>query len=199
MSATVLPRTTQPPGSVAPGIALSVSLAVGAWFVLIFLLGARDAFSALPGELPLRILFAVTVPIAAFLLLYRLSGAFRDLVLGFDLRLATGIQAWRFAGLGFVALYTHGVLPGVFAWPAGLGDIAIGVTAPLVILALIRRWTCAADHSSSGSVGHSRSRSGREHQHARRCISRQLAGANKTAVRLTLSSGFLIPLFVIRI
>jgi hypothetical protein len=27
---------------------------------------------------------------------------------------------------------TYGVLPGLFAWPAGLGDIAIGVTAPLI-------------------------------------------------------------------
>ena len=49
-----------------------------------------------------------------------------------------GMQAWRFAGLGFLALYAHGVLPGFFAWPAGLGDIAIGVTAPWVILALIQ-------------------------------------------------------------
>src|SRR5262249_11237234 len=37
------------------------------------------------------------------------------------------------------ALYVHGVLPGAFAWPAGLGDIAIGVTAPWVALALVRR------------------------------------------------------------
>ena len=52
---------------------------------------------------------------------------------------ATAIQAWRAGGLGFLALYAHGVLPGAFAWPAGLGDIAIGVTAPWVALALIRR------------------------------------------------------------
>jgi hypothetical protein len=31
------------------------------------------------------------------------------------------------------------VLPGAFAWPAGLGDIAIGVTAPLVAVALVHR------------------------------------------------------------
>jgi hypothetical protein len=30
------------------------------------------------------------------------------------------------------------VLPGAFAWPAGLGDIAIGVTAPWVARALVR-------------------------------------------------------------
>jgi hypothetical protein len=33
----------------------------------------------------------------------------------------------------------HGVLPGVFAWPAGLGDIAIGITAPWVAYTLVHR------------------------------------------------------------
>jgi hypothetical protein len=56
-----------------------------------------------------------------------------------DLGLITGIQAWRFAGLGFLALYAHGVLPGVFAWPAGVGDIAIGLTAPWMALRLTRK------------------------------------------------------------
>jgi hypothetical protein len=51
----------------------------------------------------------------------------------------TGIQACRFAGFGFLALYAHGVLPGLFAWPAGLGDVAIAVTAPWVVLALLRQ------------------------------------------------------------
>jgi len=41
--------------------------------------------------------------------------------------------------LGFIALYAYGVLPGLFAWPAGLGDMAIGATAPLVVLALRRQ------------------------------------------------------------
>jgi hypothetical protein len=46
--------------------------------------------------------------------------------------------------LGEVALYTYGVLPGPFAWPAGLGDIAIGLTAPWVMRALQRRPEFAA-------------------------------------------------------
>ena len=64
--------------------------------------------------------------------------------MNFDLRLAAGIQAWRFAGLGFLALYANGVLPGLFAWPAGVGDMAVGLTAPWVMLALIRRPEFAA-------------------------------------------------------
>ncbi len=79
------------------------------------------------------------MPVFIFLALFRSAAGFRDYVLAADLQLATGVQAWRFAGFGFLALYAHGVLPGLFAWPAGLGDIAIGSTAPWVVLALVRR------------------------------------------------------------
>ena len=54
------------------------------------------------------------------------------------------MPAWRFAGFVFLALYAYRVLPGVFAWPAGLGDTAIGFTAPWVALALIRQPRFAA-------------------------------------------------------
>jgi hypothetical protein len=50
-----------------------------------------------------------------------------------------GMQAWRLAGLGFLSLYAQKALPAVFALPAGLGDMAIGVTAPWIILALVRQ------------------------------------------------------------
>jgi hypothetical protein len=58
--------------------------------------------------------------------------------------LLTGIQAWRFAGIAFIALYAQHLLPGYFAWPAGLGDIAIGLSAPLVMRALRRDSAFAA-------------------------------------------------------
>ncbi len=109
------------------------------WFVVVFLLGADGAIARPPGTPPLPILIAVTAPVLVFLGAYRGSPAFRAYVLSLDLPLATAIQAWRAGGLGFLALYAHGVLPGAFAWPAGLGDIAIGVTAPWVALALVRR------------------------------------------------------------
>jgi len=35
-------------------------------------------------------------------------------------------------------LYAHNILPAVFALPAGLGDMAVGLTAPWMMLALIR-------------------------------------------------------------
>jgi hypothetical protein len=102
------------------------------WLVVVFLLGAAGAFVRPPGTPPLPILIGATAPLVVFLAAYWGSAAFHAYVLAIDLPLATAVQAWRAGGLGFLALYAHGVLPGVFAWPAGLGDIAIGVTAPWV-------------------------------------------------------------------
>ena len=79
------------------------------------------------------------MPLGLFLVLLRLSGSFREFVLTLDPRLLVAIQAWRFEGIGFLALYASRVLPGMFALPAGLGDIAIGATAPWLVLTLIRQ------------------------------------------------------------
>jgi hypothetical protein len=74
----------------------------------------------------------------ALLLLYRTPRSFHDFVLSADVALLTATQSWRFAGVGFIALNLLGFLPGYFAWPAGLGDMAIAITAPWVALALAR-------------------------------------------------------------
>ncbi len=39
----------------------------------------------------------------------------------------------------FLAFYAFGLLPGPFAWPAGVGDAAVGLAAPFVLLAMLRR------------------------------------------------------------
>ena len=144
MSNAVLSQPAQPRSPVLPGIKSAVAVVLAIWFTLVILLGAGGVFVTPPGTPPLPILIGVTAPIIVFFAGFWMSHLFREFVLAADLRLMMAIQAWRFAGLGFLALYTHGVLPGVFAWPAGLGDIAIGVTAPWVLVALIRRPSFAA-------------------------------------------------------
>ncbi len=114
------------------------------WLLLAFTLGANDAFAREPGAPPLPILVGFLTPILIFLVAFWTVGPFRDFMMSFDLPVMVGIQAWRFGGLGFIALYAYGILPGLFAWPAGLGDMVIGVTAPLVILALRRQPAFAA-------------------------------------------------------
>jgi len=134
MSTAVLSGSSHSDASVGSVVAAVVAV----WLALVFVLGAQEAFISRPGTPPLPIFFGFAAPIALFLIAYRASRRFRDFVLRFDLRLATGVQAWRFAGLGFIALYAQHILPGVFAWPAGLGDIAIGLTAPALALAISR-------------------------------------------------------------
>ncbi len=109
------------------------------WFAFVTFVAGGGHLSGPPGTPPIALLLSVVTPVVVFLIAYRVFATFRHFVLTFDLRLAAGIQAWRFAGLGFLALYANGVLPGVFAWPAGVGDMIVGMTAPWVMLALIRR------------------------------------------------------------
>jgi hypothetical protein len=95
----------------------------------------------------LPIFFGFAVPLVAFFAAYFGWNAFREFILGADLRLAASMQAWRFAGFGFLSLYAHGVLPGLFAFPAGLGDMAVAVNAPWIVLGLIRRRSFATSRS----------------------------------------------------
>jgi hypothetical protein len=139
MSNVALPRSEPTSSPIASGSRLVTGVVLVIWLTLVILLGADGAFVTSPGTPPLPILIAVTAPIVVFLAGYWMSSSFHELVLTTDPRLMMGIQAWRFAGLGFLALYVHGVLSGIFALPAGLGDIAIAITAPWILVALIRQ------------------------------------------------------------
>ena len=139
MTTTVLPRPAESQPSGLSAIRLSVILVLTAWFLLVVSLGAVGAFVGRPGTPPVGIAIGVGAPLLLFFAWLRLSQSFRDFVLSLDLRFIAGIQAWRWAGLGFLSLYAHNVLPAVFALPAGLGDMAIGFTAPWMILALVRQ------------------------------------------------------------
>ena len=107
------------------------------WLGLVIFLGSQSVFVGSAGSPPLPIFFGFAIPLTVFFTAYFGWSAFRALVLGADLRLVTAIQAWRWAGFGFLELYAHGILPGLFAFPAGLGDMAIGVTAPWILLRLV--------------------------------------------------------------
>ena len=119
-------------------VARTVTIALGAWLVAVFALAADGAFVGPPGTPPLAVVGAIVTPLIVFAIALRASAASRAFVLALDLRLIVALQAWRWAGLGFVALYANHVLPGLFAWPAGLGDMAIGAVAPWLVVSLAR-------------------------------------------------------------
>jgi hypothetical protein len=139
MTTIVLPQSAETQPSGRGGIRLAIAIALSVWLLLVLSLGAAGAFVGPPGAPPLPIAIGVAAPLVLFFVWLRLSQSFREFVLSIDLRLIAGIQAWRWAGLGFLSLYAYKVLPAVFALPAGLGDMAIGVTAPWIILGLVRQ------------------------------------------------------------
>jgi hypothetical protein len=136
MSTTVLPPSSV--STASSDTRFSVFLVLAIWFVLVVALGTQGAFLGRPGAPPIGMAIGFTAPLLLFFAWLRLSSPFRSFILSLDLRLAAGMQAWRFAGLGFLFLYAYKVLPGAFALPAGLGDMAVGFAAPWMILGLAR-------------------------------------------------------------
>jgi len=129
------PRATEP---LERGL-LTLTLAILAmWFAGVLVLAAAGTFAGSPTRPPLEIFLAIVAPPVLFALLYRLSGRFRAFALAIDLRWLTAVQGWRVVGVMFLALYAFGLLPGLFAWPAGLSDAAVGLAAPFVLLAILR-------------------------------------------------------------
>ena len=101
------------------------------WFVLALVGSLFGVFNS-ETEPPILLGLAVVLPVATFALAYQALPGFRQVVSSLDLRVLTWAQTWRVVGVVFLILYQRGLLPGVFALPAGWGDIAIGVTAPVV-------------------------------------------------------------------
>jgi hypothetical protein len=114
---------------------LTVGL-ITAWFVFVFSAAALRIFETNPNLPPLALGLAALTPVIAFLLWFGTSAGFRQFVLSLNPRTLTLVHSWRIAGFTFLALYAAGLLPAVFALPAGLGDIAIGATAPVAVTKL---------------------------------------------------------------
>jgi len=114
-------------------------IAVSIWFAVALTAGAGGYLHAAAGEPPLPLVIAALTPVAVFMALFTWTPVFRAFVLGLDLRTLVIVQSWRVVGSVFLALYAYDVLPGLFAWPAGLGDVAVGISAPFVAAVLIAR------------------------------------------------------------
>lgn len=107
------------------------------WLLVIVIAGEAGLFEAGPGRPPLPLAVAIVLPLAIFLVAYRLSETFRQFVLGLDLRLLTAVQAWRVLGGVFLFLYGLSLGPALFSLPAGVGDVAVGIAAVFVLLAML--------------------------------------------------------------
>lgn len=108
------------------------------WFSAIVALAIKGSFAFLPEVAPILTLSAIVGPPLFFALaLFSLPG-FKAWALSLDPALLTALQGWRVLGGGFLMLYAFGHLPGFFAFPAGIGDVAVGIGAPFTAMALAR-------------------------------------------------------------
>ncbi len=128
-------QTDNRPGLKQPVILIGLAL----WGALITSLALIGAIAAEPGQPPFAMLIAAATPPILFLSAWRLSSGVRAWVAAQDLAMITGIQTWRVIGGVFVFLWALGELPIVFAAPAGLGDVAVGLFAVGVTAAVARR------------------------------------------------------------
>lgn len=123
--------------SADPALAVLAMSIVAAWLAAVVLGGAAGVFEPGPSRPPLPILGALAVPLGIFGLAYALSPRFRDFALSLDLRMLTAAQSWRVIGGMFLFLWAFDLRPALFAFPAGLGDVAVGIAAVFVLRAMI--------------------------------------------------------------
>ena len=108
------------------------AVVAAAWLVGMFLLGAANVFrnDVLPLRVPMALLATLLL---GYLLL--LSPTFRRILAAVPQHWLIGIQTFRILGGVFLVRYFAGELPGLFALPAGIGDVATGLLAPFVAYA----------------------------------------------------------------
>ena len=111
---------------------------LAAWLVFALVASARHWFRSDSNQIGLAVGLAALAPVAVFGLWFAFSNRFRQFALGLDPRALTFVQSLRAGGFTFVVLQAYGILPAVFALPAGYGDIAIGATASLAALMLAK-------------------------------------------------------------
>jgi len=100
-------------------------------------LGAMGVYHVNSGGVP-TIQYGILLPIALGALMIWRSETARGLLQAVPQQWIVGVQLYRALGVIFLILYATGKLPGLFAWPAGVGDMAIGLLAPVVGLAYAR-------------------------------------------------------------
>jgi hypothetical protein len=107
------------------------------WLAVTIVLAALGVYHVEATAIP-TIQYGIALPILAGVLLIWRSESGQRILAVVPQPWLVGVQLYRALGVIFLILYASGKLPTLFAWPAGIGDIAIGLLAPIVGLAYAR-------------------------------------------------------------
>jgi hypothetical protein len=115
----------------------AAAITVIGWFLLAIALASVDAYRGTADRIP-TIQYGILVPILIGGLLIWRSPRVARIIDAVPQHWLVGVQLYRAVGVIFLILYAAGKMPGLFAWPAGLGDVLTGVLAPVVAVAYAR-------------------------------------------------------------
>jgi len=102
------------------------------WLALALFLAGQGVFrSALNQPVP-YIALAIGIPILVGALFVRGSKPVREIIASVPQSQLVAFQFYRVIGATFLVLYAVGQLPGIFALPAGFGDVLVGLAALLI-------------------------------------------------------------------
>lgn len=133
MTGTTYGHMVHQPYGKRPGVATYLVLMIWSGVVVAAILGGVYAGA---GASRLALPASVALPLALVAIGFRASSRFREYVMTLDLRLVLAAQLWRVIGVVFLFAWAFDELPAGFAVPAGVGDIATGLAAIGVVLAL---------------------------------------------------------------
>jgi len=114
----------------------SVTALLVGWFVTALVTSMAGLYR--PPSGPPTIQYALFLPIVVGVVLFRMSPLLRRTLAIIPSSWLVGVQLYRALGVIFLVLYAGGHLPGLFALPAGVGDVLVGIFAPSVAAVLAR-------------------------------------------------------------
>src|SRR6266404_5852670 len=116
---------------------LSIAMLLVGWFSATLLLSWFEFYRGASSRIP-TIQYGVLIPIIVGFVLAWKWKLLRRVIEAVPQEWIVGVQIYRALGLMFLVLYAVGRLPGVFALPAGIGDVIVGLVAPIVGIAYAR-------------------------------------------------------------
>jgi hypothetical protein len=107
------------------------------WFAAALALSYAGAFRGTLTRLP-TIEFGIFIPIVVGVVWLWRSATAKRLLDAVPQSWLVGLQFYRVLGAIFLVMYAQGRIPAAFALPAGAGDVAVGLLAPIVAIAYAR-------------------------------------------------------------
>jgi len=102
------------------------------WLALALFLAGQGVFSSALNQPVPYIALAIGIPILVGALFVRGSKEIREIIASVPQSQLVALQFYRVIGATFLVLYAVDQLPGIFALPAGFGDVLVGLAALLI-------------------------------------------------------------------